>query len=1344
MSRITNRDLFALTLRYAMESDLAIERYAKYRGEKTPSLFADDDKPSWVRENVWDESKHPRVEKGSKSAHGGQFTSGKQQGLAGLSMVDAIGKVGDKKDDRKKPDGIESNEKLPLFEEAAKVFEESPKKPAKVQDDEDQFPYAGMSLDQAADLAARNGHDREEAKRKISNRPSAWISVLEDWKQAEATQKSQDRKEKRDANWKPNEDQKKVLDAIGDSRVFPKSQDFLSYGANIKAMQSLEKKGIIDRVDNGKEVSYRVLKDFAPKGSLTPEEAYEKAESLGENFIEPGVERKSIPLRERKAYAESLAKGGMLHQDITDHLIKRGIASVDARKLASDATFASGVAKEEADKAKPKESGIIMPSKTVPNEEAKPGDQLGLFGDAVKAPKTTFKPKLLDQPKQGGLFDTKGNPDQMDLFGDGVMPDDMVYKPDAKKDVDADAVAKMAPGANKRMESESKGREDKTNELEANRKWAENHITIAADDVSKLRKQDVYRVLDNAPNDKRGYLESWIQKQRPDLSQQVNEDSQEIDEERANAKSKQAEPKPFKPKLISKDEWKDLTTNKNAKPKTTIREKSIRDAVKGNGGHEKNSANDVDKIRDKLYYADREDGTPPPSHKEIRDVIDQMKVEAGQKYENSPEGKRARDERFANPSTIARERNSGASLSDHDSALVDLQDAHESLERSKKNRDDDFQLKMETPGSSRHNAAKRSHELIIAQNERRKVRAFNEFLPHAERLSQRKAEIEADQKKSDGLKYSSFAGAILERYAKPSRPFIDDGDLFYDPIREQYASALSCLVERYEWVASKHPRDAVGRFTKTRELADHPDLQSHHSLHLGNQKAETQIKLKDHARGFRNLIANAGRKSEFNGGDQSEESIWANLDKTALQALLTKMNQADHESMKGDGPKFHELANANQIIPKMIAERLHGGSRFFDPEKLRGRWNEPSPQTAPEQEQKQDTLLTPQEMGQPGETAPQEPPKAEAQSQPEESAQPAPQPAKPKRAPITPEAMQGMFGDKIPNGVSKQMNARLEKSIKALTGDDPEVVREFKSIVFNAWKQMTQEVSDHNQAFRQITSGLAPTELMNMIASSRNRTFDPTKKKNFDILADGAKRQYPDIIGQDAEQGLIKLLETGIKSKPKVIDPEVAERAVTLAGPEFFKQFDQGEPPEQDEPQSEDDWNDQFSWAVARVMVERYRNEPTPAQREAGNYRKEHIRVHGLPISIETKKGDKRRPEWPSLAADYGYFKKTLGKDGDNIDVFVGPDKTSEIVFVIDQVGLNGKFDEHKVLLGFANQSDAIATYKRCYHNDWKVGPVTAMTIAQFKNWIASGKHSRPIAKQVSRYSMFEPQLLGV
>src|SRR5690348_2237149 len=104
---------------------------------------------------------------------------------------------------------------------------------------------------------------------------------------------------------------------------------------------------------------------------------------------------------------------------------------------------------------------------------------------------------------------------------------------------------------------------------------------------------------------------------------------------------------------------------------------------------------------------------------------------------------------------------------------------------------------------------------------------------------------------------------------------------------------------------------------------------------------------------------------------------------------------------------------------------------------------------------------------------------------------------------------------------------------------------------------------------------------------------------------------------------------------------------------------------------------------------------PTPAQAEAGNYRMGHIEFQGLPISIETPKGRRRRPEWPPMAAHYGYIKRTRGRDGDHLDVFIGPNRSSELVYVIDQSGASGKrFDEHKIMLGFDSQAAAIAAYR--------------------------------------------------
>jgi hypothetical protein len=126
--------------------------------------------------------------------------------------------------------------------------------------------------------------------------------------------------------------------------------------------------------------------------------------------------------------------------------------------------------------------------------------------------------------------------------------------------------------------------------------------------------------------------------------------------------------------------------------------------------------------------------------------------------------------------------------------------------------------------------------------------------------------------------------------------------------------------------------------------------------------------------------------------------------------------------------------------------------------------------------------------------------------------------------------------------------------------------------------------------------------------------------------------------------------------------------------------------------------------------------------------------MHGLSICIETPKGQRRRPDWPELAADYGYIKKTNGADGEGIDVFVGPHRNSEMVYVIDQCCKDGTFDEHKVMLGYNSNKKAIEALKSSYSKGCKVGKVTSMTIGQFKSWLDSGNLRAPIRDQVSRY----------
>ncbi|MDP1542414.1 MAG: hypothetical protein Q8L99_04615 [Polycyclovorans sp.] len=132
------------------------------------------------------------------------------------------------------------------------------------------------------------------------------------------------------------------------------------------------------------------------------------------------------------------------------------------------------------------------------------------------------------------------------------------------------------------------------------------------------------------------------------------------------------------------------------------------------------------------------------------------------------------------------------------------------------------------------------------------------------------------------------------------------------------------------------------------------------------------------------------------------------------------------------------------------------------------------------------------------------------------------------------------------------------------------------------------------------------------------------------------------------------------------------------------------------------------------------RPEPTEAQREAGNYAKGHLRLHGMDISIETPKGSRRRPEWPELTAAYGYIRGSKGKDSEQIDVFVGPSPDSQVAFVIDQVSPeSGRFDEHKVILGVESEAAARELYLSNYTPGWQgLGAITPMGIKELREWL--------------------------
>lgn len=148
---------------------------------------------------------------------------------------------------------------------------------------------------------------------------------------------------------------------------------------------------------------------------------------------------------------------------------------------------------------------------------------------------------------------------------------------------------------------------------------------------------------------------------------------------------------------------------------------------------------------------------------------------------------------------------------------------------------------------------------------------------------------------------------------------------------------------------------------------------------------------------------------------------------------------------------------------------------------------------------------------------------------------------------------------------------------------------------------------------------------------------------------------------------------------------------------------------------------------------------PTEAQKEAGNYKKHHVKMHGLDISLENMKGGKRSGVGPNgrrwtvtMPAHYGYIKRTQGADGDHVDVYVGPDHASTKVYIVDQKNAEtGSFDEHKVLLGFKSEAEARATYLRGFSDGkgaQRLGQIHAMSMDDFKHWL-KGNTTKPLGR---------------
>jgi hypothetical protein len=233
-----------------------------------------------------------------------------------------------------------------------------------------------------------------------------------------------------------------------------------------------------------------------------------------------------------------------------------------------------------------------------------------------------------------------------------------------------------------------------------------------------------------------------------------------------------------------------------------------------------------------------------------------------------------------------------------------------------------------------------------------------------------------------------------------------------------------------------------------------------------------------------------------------------------------------------------------------------------------------------------------------------------------------------------------------------------------------------------------------------------------------------------DLIAQVEKQLTGDFaLESPTPESLAQRADTALAAKTK---QEEADKRAAAPQPSEFKLS------------GSDSKADQAIAAGQQELVPPDMPEPTEKQKEAGNYKKWHIKVAGLNISIENPAGTERSgtsrdgKAWSNtMQSHYGYILGTDARDGDHVDVFVEAMTTegySGPVFVVDQINEDGLFDEHKVMIGWDTVADAREAYLANYDKGWKgLGAITRMPMADFKEWVAAGKHNLPMNRQKVR-----------
>nr|MBC8465649.1 hypothetical protein [bacterium] len=258
---------------------------------------------------------------------------------------------------------------------------------------------------------------------------------------------------------------------------------------------------------------------------------------------------------------------------------------------------------------------------------------------------------------------------------------------------------------------------------------------------------------------------------------------------------------------------------------------------------------------------------------------------------------------------------------------------------------------------------------------------------------------------------------------------------------------------------------------------------------------------------------------------------------------------------------------------------------------------------------------------------------------------------------------------------------------------------------------------------------------------------DVTGKDNLESLNDAEMRDVGRALKESINEGLIynadrvadtepevkePVVPAAAPAKPKVAKPKVAKPKVAKPDIPAPKTPTEGVKPEVIEPVVPEKPVPEEKVKEIKEAVKDVETNPNEKQIESGNYKKGHVKISGLDVAIENPSGSFRSgvdadgETWNTkMHGHYGYIKRTEGADGEQVDVFINP-KTpeSDNVFVVFQNDpKTGKFDEHKVMMGYQSPSQAKRGYLSNYEQGWKgLGSIEEMTHDEFKAWLKSDK----------------------